>query len=264
MNTKLILLFLLGWAGIAYGQETEIDRVKREIKAKQEELGKLESDTEKANEKKLEALEAQKKAIIKAISEIRNQSEGETASRISFVMGIGASTALSKVYQMPIVSTLDNKVKMEEGQRGRIGATFGLVYTPYIYRVSDMQSPEGYLVSKGWSYVAFFNPLNLVKSSNLEENFSLSNFGVGVGYKTVAGIGIYAVGEIYSVKQPKEWFIKEFSDGTKPYAINGEIQNSFSSTDESIFRNKLIPYFGVKVCYSFDIIKGFNSSVTPK
>ena len=113
-----------------------------------------------------------------------------TTSRISFVMGIGSSVAFDKVYQMPVVSPLDNSVKMEAGQRGRVSTTFGISYTPYVYKITDKQNPEGYLATKGLSFVAFFNPLNLSKSSNLEESFSLSNFGLGVGYKSVTGFAV--------------------------------------------------------------------------
>lgn len=186
-----------------------------------------------------------------------------STSRISFVMGIGGSLTFEKVYQMPIISLFDNNVKMETGQRGRVSATFGISYTPYVYKITDEQNPEGYLATKGISFVAFFNPLNLSKSSNLEESFSLSNFGLGIGYKSVTGFGIYIVGEITSVKQPRQWFIDEFKDGNKSYEIYGQIQNAFSSSDESIFRNKLIPYVGIKACYTFDILKKFSSAVTP-
>ena len=186
-----------------------------------------------------------------------------TTSRISFVMGIGSSVAFDKVYQMPVVSPLDNNVKIEAGQRGRVSATFGISYTPYVYKITDKQNPEGYLATKGLSFVAFFNPLNFSKSSNLEESFSLSNFGLGVGYKSVTGFGVYLVGEIASVKQPRQWFIDEFQNGDKSYEINGQIQNAFSSSDESIFRNKLIPYVGIKACYTFDILKKLSSAVTP-
>lgn len=179
--------------------------------------------------------------------EVKKEKAGST-SRISFVMGIGSSVAFDKVYQMPVVSPLDNNVKMEAGQRGRVSATFSISYTPYVYRITDEQNPEGYFATRGISFVAFFNPLNLSKSSNLEESFSLNNFGLGIGYKSITGFGVYLVGEIASIKQPRQWFINEFQNGDKSYEINGQIQNAFSSSDESIFRNKLIPYVGIKAC----------------
>lgn len=179
--------------------------------------------------------------------EVKKEKVGST-SRISFVMGIGSSVAFDNVHQMPVVSPLDNNVKMEAGQRGRVSATFGISYTPYVYRITDEQNPEGYFATRGISFVAFFNPLNLSKSSNLEESFSLNNFGLGIGYKSITGFGVYLVGEIASIKQPRQWFINEFQNGDKSYEINGQIQNAFSSSDESIFRNKLIPYVGIKAC----------------
>ncbi|NLN25173.1 MAG: hypothetical protein GX163_05900 [Bacteroidetes bacterium] len=194
--------------------------------------------------------------------EVKKEKVGST-SRISFVMGIGSSVAFDNVHQMPVVSPLDNNVKMEAGQRGRVSATFGISYTPYVYKITDKQNPEGYFATRGISFVAFFNPLNLSKSSNLEESFSLNNFGLGIGYKSITGFGVYLVGEIASIKQPRQWFINEFQNGDKSYEINGQIQNAFSSSDESIFRNKLIPYVGIKACYTFDILKKFSSAVAP-
>lgn len=114
-----------------------------------------------------------------------------STSRISFVMGIGSSVAFDNVHQMPVVSPLDNNVKMEAGQRGRVIATFGISYTPYIYKITDKQNPEGYFATRGISFVAFFNPLNLSKSSNLEESFSLNNFGLGIGYKSITGFVVF-------------------------------------------------------------------------
>lgn len=192
-----------------------------------------------------------------------NEPEKSINSRISFVVGFGSSYTVDNVYQMPVVSTLDNKVKMEIGQRERLNATLGIVYTPYIYRIIDNEHPEGYLATKGLSFVGFFNPVSILKNSNLEDNFSLSNFGIGVGLKTVMGIGIYGVFEMYSIKQPKQWFIDEFKNGDKEYKVNNNIQSSFSSDDNNIFRNKLYPSIGIKVCYSFDIIRNFANSKTP-
>lgn len=186
-----------------------------------------------------------------------------TTSKISFMMGIGVATSLDKVYQMPVVSAIDNTVKMEIGQRAKVSATFGISYTPYLYKIYDKENPDGYFATKGISFIAFFNPLTLVKNSNLEESFSLNNFGLGIGFKSVTGFAVYGVAELNTVKQPRQWFIEEFKDGNKNYQVNNQIQNSFSSTDESIFRNKLIPYIGIKASYTFDIIKDFVSSVSP-
>lgn len=185
-----------------------------------------------------------------------------TTSKISFVMGIGASTSFDNVYQMPVVSAIDNTVKMEIGQRAKVSATFGISYTPYLYKVYDIVNKDGYFATKGISFIAFFNPITLVKNSNLDESFELNNYGLGIGYKSVTGFAIYGVAELNTIRQPRQWFIDEFKNGNKTYQVNDQIQNSFNSTDESIFRNKLIPYIGIKACYTFDIIKGFASAVS--
>ncbi|MDM1297180.1 hypothetical protein HXZ94_01485 [Empedobacter falsenii] len=251
--------------GASWGQEKELENVKKEVNANKQKIDSLENVIKLKKQNELIELESQKKKIEKSITEIKSELEERgTASRISFIIGLGSSIGFDDVYQMPVVSAHDNKVKIEKGQRARTSASFGIVYTPHIYRITDLQNPEGFLAAKGFSMVAFFNPLNFVKSSNLEENFSISNFGVGAGYKTVSGIAAYVVGELYSIKQPREWFINEFANGDKSYELNGQIQHSFTNTDESIFRNKLIPYVGIKVCYTFDIIKSFATSVPTK
>ena len=76
------------------------------------------------------------------------------------------------------------------------------------------------------------------------------------------GVGIYGVFEMYSIRQPKQWFIDEFKNGDKEYRVNNNIQSSFNSDDNNIFRNKLYPSIGLKICYSFDIIKNFANSKT--
>jgi hypothetical protein len=184
-------------------------------------------------------------------------------SRISYVVGLGFSHSLDNTYQMPVVDA-NNNVKLELGQRERITATLGVVYTPYIYRITDNQHPEGFLAARGLSYVAFFNPLSILKNSNLEDNFSLGNFGLGAGYKTVSGIGIYGVFEMFSVNQPKKWFIDEYGSGDKTYTIGGNIQSRFNSEDLNIFSKKLIPAFSIKMCYSFDIIRSFAKAAKPE
>lgn len=190
-------------------------------------------------------------------NEVLGKDEHKKNPKLSFVVGIGYSNSLNTVYNSPIVSDYDNKVKIEKGQKARISANFGIVYTPYSYLITDHENPDGYSVPWGISYVAFFNPLSLVRNSNLEENFNLGNFGLGVGFKTASGIGIYAVGELFSVKQPRKWFIDEFQNGDKEYKINGQIQTSFNESDNKIFTNKLIPSLGIKICYSFDLIRSF-------
>ncbi len=190
----------------------------------------------------------------------RNDKKDNLTSRISFVIGFGVAEAFKNTYQLPVVSSFDNKVRLEEGQKERINGTLGIVYTPYLRTIHDAENPDGIVVPRGISFVAFFNPLSVVKNSNLEDNFSLSNFGLGVGYKTVTGFGIYGVFELYSIKQPRQWFIDEFKNGDKVYKVNEEIQSSFSENDNNIFISKLVPSIGVKICYSFDIIRSFASS----
>lgn len=238
----------------------EIEKRELQLKEDNEILDSLKKVEEKAISDSIKKLDSKISSLKKLRSDLKPEEDKKPNSRISFVVGLGGSYSLDNVYQMPVVSTLDNQVKMEMGQRERLTATLGIVYTPYIWKVSDFEHPEGFLVAKGWSFVGFFNPLSVLKNSNLEDNFSLSNFGFGAGWKFASGVGIYAVYEMYSIKQPRQWFIDEFKNGDKEYKVNNYVQSSFSSDDNNIFRSKLIPSIGIKVCYSFDIIKSFASS----
>lgn len=250
MRTLILALFVLLVSGMVWGQgiNSAIDTIAK--KNNQENLNNIQADLDKI-----------KVALTKGNKVMVSQG---TTSKISFVMGIGASTSLDKVYQMPVVSSIDNTVKMEIGQRAKVSATFGISYTPYLYKIYDIQNTDGYFATRGISFIAFFNPLTLMKNSNLEESFEINNFGMGIGYKSVTGFAVYGVVELNTVKQPRQWFIDEFKDGNKTYQVNNQIQNSFNSTDESIFRNKFIPFIGIKACYTFDIIKDFASSVSPR
>lgn len=267
MRTRIFITIAFCIFSIHIVNAQKITELKKE-KEKAEELKKktdkildsLTTAIQKANQDSLKKLDKQIDSLKKVRNNIEPIKEKSSNSRISFVIGLGGSYSLDNVYQMPIVSTLDNKVKMELGQRERLTATLGIVYTPYIWKVTDFEHPEGFLVAKGWSFVGFFNPLSVLKNSNLEDNFSLSNFGFGAGWKFASGVGIYAVYEMYSIKQPRQWFIDEFKNGDKEYKVNNNVQSSFSSDDNNIFRSKLIPSIGIKVCYSFDIIKSFATS----
>jgi len=239
--------------------DKEIEKSEYDSKKAKEHTDSLKIEKKKADLKSAKNLQKEIDSLQERLKEIIPEDK-YINSRISFVVGLGGSYSLDNVYQMPVVSTSDNKVKMEIGQRERITATLGIVYTLYIYRIVDNEHPEGYLAPKGISFVGFFNPVSIFKNSNIEDNFSLSNFGIGVGYKSVTGFGIYGFFEIYSIKQPKQWFIDEFRNGDKEYKVAGNVQSSFSSDDNNIFRNKLYPSIGIKVCYSFDIIKSFATA----
>lgn len=263
---KIILFFVVlnMFNAKVFSQSNDIEKRIKELK-NQTEKGEIELDSLKLLQKKNDNEQARilsKKidSLQKERDKLKQASIYEPNSKISFVIGLGYSYSFSRQFQMPIVSDFDNKVKLDVSQRDRISASLGIVYTPFTYLIRDLQHPEGYFIPKGTSFVAFFNPLTLVRNSNLEENFNLGNFGLGGGYKFASGVGIYVVGEFYSLKQPRKWFIDEFINGDKEYKVNGQIQSSFSDTDSKIFTNKLVPAIGIKICYSFDIIKSFASN----
>src|SRR5690606_2416893 len=130
MKKLLIAFVVLLFSGSVLGQ---ISNVVIDTIAKKDIQDNL--DKENADLKKIkETMDSGKKIMI-------NQG---TTSRISFMMGIGASVSFDKIYQMPVVSPIDNTVKMEIGQRGKVSATFGISYTPYLYKIYDIENTEGY------------------------------------------------------------------------------------------------------------------------
>lgn len=233
----------------------KIDDLKKSNEANETKIDSLNYLIKESERQELEKLTKIQDSVGAEILKISGPRTDLRNSRISFVIGMGTALSPGKYYQMPIVSPIDNNVKLERSQNFVLNASLGIVYTPYYYIVKDPIYPEGIAVPKCWSFAAFFNPATFVKGSNLQENFSLSNLGLGVGWKFYSGISVFLTGEIYSLKQPRKWFIDEFIDGTKQYTIAGNIQSSFDANDNNVFRTKLVPSIGIKLCYTFDIIK---------
>lgn len=181
-------------------------------------------------------------------------SEGN--KRISFILGIGASYVPEKLYQDPAINKSNNFVIIEEAQKQKTNITLGIVYTPWLYRVT-YPSGQSDVVAKGIAFSTFLNPIAISRATDTQSFFNIVDFGVGVGYKTAGGVMIMATAEWFGARQPRKWFVNEYKDNTKAYLVNGAQQASIDINDNNIFENKLVNTFGFKVCYTFDIIKNY-------
>lgn len=187
------------------------------------------------------------------------------AKRISFVLGVGSSVFPYQLYQNPAIDkSLNNNVIIEKGQHIKTNLSFGIVYTPFLYKFIDADHPQGEIVAKGLSLATFINPVNLTKASDAQSFFSSTDFGIGIGYKFVGSLMILGTIEFFSVNQPRDWFIEKYKSNDKNFSVPGtggttNVQQSFDLNDSNIFRSRIIPTVGFKVCYTFDIIKTYTS-----
>ena len=183
----------------------------------------------------------------------------ELNKRISIVVGVGASyAAFNTLYQMPTVNPTNNYVIVEEAQNLKSSISLGIVYTPYLYTITNGSSVE--TVNKGWSYALFVSP-NILSTLTNSDFFSNTDFGIGYGYKGAGGFLFLITADFLVARQPKDWFINDYKNGSTQYLIDGAPQSAFDPTDNNIFRTKLIPTLGFKVCYTFDIVKSYRDLV---
>lgn len=190
-----------------------------------------------------------------------NQSEKDTTKlndKINFVLGIGARSSVNTLYQDPSINLSNNFVSIDKASNLSSNVSFGIVYTPWVYKITDLEGE--YFANKGLSFSTFVSPITLVNSSTSNGNAFFENidFGVGIGYKAVSGFMFMITVEFVEIRQPKDWFLTEYGDNNKMYVIDDNIQKSIDVNDTSIFKQQLIPTFGFKMCYTFDIVKSFK------
>jgi hypothetical protein len=190
-------------------------------------------------------------------------------NRISFIVGPGASILTRKIYDNPIVNQTNNIVVINDASWLKTNLALGIIYTPYITTITRSSVPylsgsgqfgvrkEVEVVPKGITYGVFINPLAFSKATESQPFSSMIDFGAGIGYRTAGGFLIMGTVEFFSVRQPRQWFIDEYKDQNKTYSIGGAAQKAIDVNDNTIFTNKPVVTFGIKLCYSFDIIKNY-------
>lgn len=181
-------------------------------------------------------------------------------SRFSYILGAGASFIPSTNYENPSINPTNNNVIIQKSQNIKTNLTFGITYTPYFtYDIPD--GAGGFeTVARKISFATFINPLAITKAINTQEGLSAIDFGVGIGYKFAGNVMIMGTMEWFGARQPKAYFLKEYINGDKQYIINNDTQLSFDPKDNNIFYTKIITSFGIKFCYTFDVVKGFSNS----
>ncbi len=188
--------------------------------------------------------------------------------RISFFVGAGTSVISNKVYELPIIDKTNNNVIIEESGKLRPNVSLGIVYTPFVYDVErfiNYYNSEGEKkvkkviehVPKNFSVALFINPISFASAnSNLSNTVDL---GFGLGWRS-DNFSVFATMEFFSLKQPRDYFINGYGTNNKQYIIGGEVQTAIDVNDNSIFKNKVMTSFGIKVAYTFDIVKSYSNS----
>lgn len=204
--------------------------------------------------------------ILNAQIEIDNNDYG-WGKRFSFMVGGGISVVSNQLYLDPVINKTNNAVIIEEGGTLKPNLTLGIIFTPKVFditrkvkMVENNEVKEKILIEhypRKWSYALYLNPVSL---SNISSN-SLVNtvdLGLGIGWRE-GNFAFFLTNEYFSIRQPRDYFIEQFKDNDTPYVINGEIQNSIDINDNNIFKNKIGVSFGIKMTYTFDVVKSYYS-----
>ena len=93
-------------------------------------------------------------------------------------------------------------------------------------------------------------------NTNLNKTIDL---GIGLGWRSDS-FSVFGTIEFFNLKQPREYFINEYGSNDKQYLIGGEVLTAIDVNDNSIFQNKVMTAIGIKLAYTFDIVKSYSNS----
>lgn len=179
--------------------------------------------------------------------------------KISFIAGVGASYITNKLYQNPAVDISSKNVILSEAQNIKTNLSLGIAYTPSTLTLVQGDGNK-IVVPYGWTFITFINPVSFNQVSESQSFFSMTDFGVGLGWKFAGEILIVGTVEFFNVRQPKDWFIEEYKSNNKSFVVDDAPQLAFDVNDNNIFRNKMSTTVGFKICYTFDIIKSYKET----
>ena len=196
-----------------------------------------------------------------------------TNKRISIIAGIGASVFGAKLYIDPVVNPTNNFVQLQRAKSLKSNLSLGIAYTPYIQDVINVVSSvdgAGNIITnkkvesgpRGFTIAAFLNPILLSKITENQNFFNSPDIGMGIGFRTIGGLSILATAELFWVQQPRDWFIDQYKGNNATYTVGDEVQKSIDLNDKNIFASKPVLSFGIKLAYTFDIIKTFSSTTS--
>ncbi len=189
----------------------------------------------------------------------------DVSSRISFILGIGASHTTSFLYKTPAINN-DGNVIIDAADPIKTNISFGIIYTPLVYDITTykLRKHNQYdtiitTAAKGITFATFINPITLSGSSASQSFFNNVDFGTGIGWRTASGWLFMVTCEFFVVDQPRKWFVDQYSNNSTKYIVNGATQNVIDPNDKNIFSNITEVTLGFKLCYTFDIVKSYKS-----
>ncbi|KJD33086.1 hypothetical protein PK35_08980 [Tamlana nanhaiensis] len=177
--------------------------------------------------------------------------------KISFIAGIGGSYILKDLYQNPVVDLATKNVLIEKAQNFKSNFSLGIAYTGKTLKIND-----SIRVPYGLTFITFVNPISINQSSDNQDFFNMLDFGFGIGHKFAGSMMIVATIEFFNVRQPRDWFVQEYGSNNKQFLVDESPQVAFDVSDNNIFKNKMATTFGIKACYTFDIIKSYKDKTT--
>lgn len=191
--------------------------------------------------------------------------------RVAFMVGLGASMVATKLYTDPAIRKDNNNVVIDEASRLKPNVSLGIVWTPWLaenlrtVKILDNKKHIKYTqvidyYPKGFTVAVFVNPISLSKIN--ENSFtSTIDLGLGLGLRSDS-FAVLGVIEVFGIRQPRQGFIDDYMGKNLPYKVGGAVQTSIDAGDTGVFAPKTGIAFGIKVAYTFDVIKRFISTDT--
>ncbi len=191
-------------------------------------------------------------------------------NRFALMVGGGTSIVINDLYEDPVIDRVTGNVIIEKTDKLRPNLSIGLMYTPYVVDVERTISTlddKGKAVKlkviehypKGITFGLFLNPVTLASLSNTSLA-STVDLGFGIGYRA-KNVALLLTSEFFRVNQPREYFVERHEQNNMPFTINDELQTAIDTSDRSIFKNKVVTSVGLKLAYSFSLVKAISKEI---
>lgn len=180
-----------------------------------------------------------------------NSEYNPSSGALSLLLGGGAMIVETDLYELPTINQSDYTVQLEPDGRLRSSLSIGISYT--FFRKDDRYNSS--LLSfknEGMSVALFVNPVNVDSLLN-SSSFLQVDLGFGIGYRWNSFTVMAAV-DFFQSRQPRDYFIEQFSDGNSSYVVNQEVQTSIDYNDDSIFKSTVAISYGIKLCFNLDLL----------
>jgi hypothetical protein len=186
------------------------------------------------------------------------QTSADFLDHVAVVAGAGITYGLDKVYEDPTIREDSSLVVIERGPFYRTSATFGLVYSPFVYKVWTPGKSDTTYKAKGLSFGLFMSPSTLasLSSARFLENIDM---GLGIGWKSQYFAAMFTLNNV-SIKQPRAYFVNDYMDKHRQYIVNGQVQNSIDPNNSSIFYTKHLWSIGFQIVIDLRVLAGLSES----